>query len=308
MRCVSGLGLAGRLQAPLGMTFKKILCPTDFSEGARHALAYAAQLAIHDQAELVIVHAWELPVFSGGFPIAPEVIQQSLDESKKLLDEALREARALGVPTVSGRELRGLPWRAIVEHIADDHGIDLVVMGTHGRTGLRRVLLGSVAERVVRMSPASVLAIHPDDHVGPFHHVLCPTDFSDPTEYPLVLASQIVETHDATDARIDFVHVVPDVVDFASVVTADAEALAGAELARRVQQVKATCPIISRTEAGRVSEQLVTLVEIEPYDLVVVASHGRTGLKHVVLGSIAEKLVRHARCPVLVARQRGVAL
>ncbi len=293
------------------MPFAKILCPTDFSAGADHALELAARLAAQHRAELVIVSAWELPVFAGGaggFAIAPEVIERSLEDMRTMLDAAARVATELGVARVSTRDLRGVAFRTILDLIVDDRTFDLVVMGTHGRSGIRRVLLGSVAEKVVRMSPISVLAVHPDDHLGPIHRLLCPTDLTDPTELPLQLAAKIVDAGEAV--RIELVHVVdfPHIGERSSqhvAIARQLEAVASVKLADHAKLVVAPCPIAPRTEVGDVVEQLLALVEIEPYDLVVVGSHGRTGLAYLMLGSVAEKIVRHARCPVLVAHARA---
>ena len=289
------------------MTIQKILCPTDFSDGARRALEVATRIAILHRAELVIVHAWELPVYAGGYVIAADVMQSMADDGKRLLDEATALAGDLGAPKVSSRYVTGPAWRAVVDIVTEDTAFDLVVMGTHGRTGLRRVLLGSIAEKVVRLAPCSVLAVHPDDQVDAFRRIVCPTDFSDPAEHAAEIAAQLV---DARGATLELVHVVdipraaergPDTLAMAR----ELEERSDAELDRRARRIAAPIQVTCRTKLGHAGEELLALLEAEPYDLVVVGSHGRTGIKLALLGSVAEKLVRHAHCPVLVARIRA---
>ena len=139
-------------------TFKNILCPVDFSSGSRHALTVATELAVAAAATLTIAHIWQPPTFGGpDFPIAPEVIQGLVDDADRLLAEWAASATGAGV-AVHTRTITGVPWNEIVTLVSNAE-IDLVVMGTHGRTGLKHVLIGSVAEKVVRHAPCAVLII-----------------------------------------------------------------------------------------------------------------------------------------------------
>lgn len=142
------------------MAFTKILCPVDFSSGSREALRLAAELARDSPASLVLAHVWEPPRWSAGeIQIAPGVLQDMVDTEEALLAGWKVEAQKLGAKEIAVRFLTGVPWDAIVALAEDDPRIDLVVMGTHGRTGLRHVLLGSVAEKVVRHAPCPVLVV-----------------------------------------------------------------------------------------------------------------------------------------------------
>ena len=140
------------------MSFAKILCPVDFSPGSQHAMKVAARLA-GTSAELVIAHAWYLPplAFAGELPLPPSTIQDMVDDEHRGLEAAAAEASKLGAPRVSSIFLSGAAGDRIVSTLRDDPAFELVVMGTHGRTGLKRILLGSVAEYVVRHAPCSVL-------------------------------------------------------------------------------------------------------------------------------------------------------
>jgi nucleotide-binding universal stress UspA family protein len=145
------------------MPFAKILCPVDFSEPSRLALKMAAQLATENDAELVVTHAWEAPFY----PEYGELMLQNemLAPTKKAEEDALaalkREVEGLGAKRVRTKLLFGVPWHAITKETREDAAIDLVVMGTHGRTGIKHVFLGSVAERVARHANCPVLLVRP---------------------------------------------------------------------------------------------------------------------------------------------------
>jgi len=142
--------------------FQKILCPVDFSEPSQFALRTAAQLAIDSRAELVIVHAWQSPLHPEGSELIlqNEILASVKQKEEDVLAASKRDVEALGLERVRTKLLYGVPWDAIVrESRADSY--DVVVMGTHGRTGLKHVFLGSVAERVARHAGCPVLLVRP---------------------------------------------------------------------------------------------------------------------------------------------------
>ncbi|HEX3761457.1 MAG TPA: universal stress protein [Kofleriaceae bacterium] len=141
------------------MGFTKIACPVDFSASSREALRIAVELA-GASGSLVVAHVWEPPVWSTGeAPAAPEVIQQMVEAEQAQLETWAATAKQVGAREVAVQFLTGVAWDAIVTLLRNDPAIDLVVMGTHGRTGLQHVLLGSVAEKVVRHAPCPVLVV-----------------------------------------------------------------------------------------------------------------------------------------------------
>ncbi|HEX8108016.1 MAG TPA: universal stress protein [Kofleriaceae bacterium] len=143
------------------MTFKKILCPVDFSEDSQQAMQVAAGLARNAQATLVLLYVWQpqrwMTDYGMQWPNEVLVEAQALEDGK--LATYRVDAQRLGAPEVVTRLVRGEPWDQIVSAAHDDRAIDLIVMGTHGRTGLRRALIGSVAERVVRHAPCTVMVV-----------------------------------------------------------------------------------------------------------------------------------------------------
>jgi len=146
-------------------TFKNILCPVDFSDSSRHALTVATELARSSNAALTLAHIWQPPlplyVTPVGTPdaaVSGELIQAMVDDAERSLADWEATARAAGVASLQSKMLSGVPWDEIVKLALDSHA-DLVVMGTHGRTGLTHVLIGSVAEKVVRHAPCAVLVV-----------------------------------------------------------------------------------------------------------------------------------------------------
>ena len=293
------------------MAFQKILCATDFSEGSRQAMRVAIRLANEAGAELVLVHAWSVPpvAYAGEYVFWPDVMQEIAEGSRAALDAETREATALGAKRLRSELLAGTPRHEIVRVLEDDPAFDLVVMGTHGRTGLARVLLGSVAERIVRHAPCSVLVVRPDGEVAPFTRVLCPIDFSESSRYAAELAAGLPPPG---SAEVTLLHVIdPPLVHDRRQRTADflreLDTRTTEHLDAWVAQLagKAAAPVKKLSRVGRPGAEILQVLDEDPaFDLVVMGSHGRTGIERVFLCSVAEKIVRHARCPVLVARRR----
>ena len=144
------------------MAFKKILCPVDFSDWSREAMRVAIELAEPSGAPVTLVHVWQLPVYAfGDVPLPGSLSREVADQAARRLAAWKQEAEGLGPVKVSSRLLEGVPWDRIVDTLRAESSYDLAVMGTHGRTGIKRVLLGSVAEQVVRHAPCPVLVVRP---------------------------------------------------------------------------------------------------------------------------------------------------
>ena len=234
-------------------------------------------------------------------PPAPDNTMGWMQEAARLaIESTRREVIDLGVKEVSTVVTTGVPWEQIVS-AASDAAFDLIVLGTHGRSGLGRFLLGSVAEKVMRHAPCSVLVARGDSL--PFHDVLCPIDFSDASRVAMRRAGELAT------GTVTLAHAVelpswyssePKMVEFLD------------DLGRRSTQLletwskelepATTARVARRTTFGGAAAQVLAIVEDLPkVDLVVVGSHG---VHRALLGSVAERLVRHAGCSVLVARDR----
>ena len=147
------------------MMLDKILVPTDFSPSSEPALEFAVELARHTSASITLAYvynptAYEIPE---GMPISETVrVDGVIDEFRRLLSEAKLQAERAGAARVDTLLLQGAAYAEIVR-AAEQHGYSLIVMGTHGRTGFAHMLLGSVAEKVVRKASCPVLTVPPRD-------------------------------------------------------------------------------------------------------------------------------------------------
>jgi nucleotide-binding universal stress UspA family protein len=139
--------------------FKHILVPTDFGDSAERALDVAVDLAKKYAASLTVVHVYEIPayVYEGMMTSPVDLLTPIRETAERQLDSTLRDVRTR-IPDTKGILGVGIPWQEIQKVIAETHP-DLVVMGTHGRRGVSHVLLGSVAEKIVRLSPVPVLTV-----------------------------------------------------------------------------------------------------------------------------------------------------
>jgi nucleotide-binding universal stress UspA family protein len=141
--------------------FKKILCPVDFSPSAEKALRYAETLAEHFQSEILLVHAYEDPAYimpmTGYLGPEPGLINQLRAHLDEQMDNWKAAVQKAGFP-VRSDILEGSAHQVIID-AAEEHHVDLIVMSTHGRTGLSHALMGSVAERVIRLAQCPVLTV-----------------------------------------------------------------------------------------------------------------------------------------------------
>jgi nucleotide-binding universal stress UspA family protein len=141
--------------------FKKILVPVDFSPHSDEAIRTVADLARRYEASVTLAHVYEVVAYAlpEGYVLQTATqLADMLTEFSKLLAAAKAKAEAAGAPRVETIQLQGSPAWQIVD-FATSKGFDLIVMGTHGRTGLKHALIGSVAERVVRLAPCPVLTV-----------------------------------------------------------------------------------------------------------------------------------------------------
>lgn len=143
------------------MPIKRILVPTDFSESSEYACQYALTFAHEAKAEIYLVHAIYNPLPLRGYDfggVVEALVKQAQDDLKKQIEQ-IREKRVIVHPRV----LVGVEYQEIAR-FAEEHQIDLIIMATHGRTGLAHAFLGSVAERVIRIAPCPVLIVKMPAH------------------------------------------------------------------------------------------------------------------------------------------------
>ena len=280
-----------------------ILAATDYSETAERAVALAGILALRFLADLHLLHVAVLVEGSN-------LDEGSLDPLQAISEETRRKLleKSSGNHDVSVTPLlvRGIDPDEVIVETASNLGCDLIVLGTHGRRGLSHLFLGSVAERVVRTSSAPVLTLRADAMVelDGVTRILVPYDFSDASADAIRHAAAWA---DALDGEITLLHVVEPVVypEFYSVdilpdnltmrlTTRSEEALG--EAAAELLDGRASSTLV---EVGRAADTIVNLADPERFDLVVMATRGLSGLEHVLLGSVAESVLRRCRVPML---------
>jgi nucleotide-binding universal stress UspA family protein len=162
---MSSIGYMKTSRAMSELNWKRICCAVDLSDPSRAALEMAAEIARRFDADLAIFHAAPMPGMTlptGDTLVSQQMIDANEAETDKLLEVWQRKAEQLGAPRVSTARAIGFVPEEIVR-FASDGKFDLLVLGTHGRTALKHVLLGSVAEKVVRKAPCAVLTIRPRD-------------------------------------------------------------------------------------------------------------------------------------------------
>ncbi len=286
------------------LSIDRVLFPTDFSAGATCAFPQAVSVAARHDAELHLVSVPETTRESvKSLPVAANVLHEWLGPQS---EATVADLEAL--TTVQRQLEAGSPPERLVAY-AEGHDVDLVVMGTHGRRGIRRLMLGSVTEEVLRTAPCPVLTVRGDDESDPrsgVRRILAPVDFSDAAESAVRHAGELAETY---DADLHLLHVVEEVT-YPSAYGVDPPFSSPDEVVGRVEN---TLGKQVRKEIGngrvRVSATvgyapwtILDFVEANDVDLIVIATHGRSGLDRVLLGSVAERVLRRSPVPVFLVR------
>ncbi|RXK46874.1 universal stress protein [Halorientalis pallida] len=280
--------------------FERILVPTDRSDPARRAIEQAADLATRYGATVTVLNVVDTRELDGDSE-DDERTQAARTELKESLDDADFDMPIEAVVRA------GIPSEEILDY-ADEAGADLLVMGTHGRTGVRRYLLGSVAEKVVRLSDVPVLSVHPAEvDVGsvPYERILVPTDGSDGASVAVDCATDLATTYGAELHAVSVVDTGAMAPDVQFDVIMD-QLQNRAQTAVETVTAAASKAGVEDTQTamleGRAHDAIESYAEDERIDLIVMGTHGRSGLDRYLLGSVAEKLVRTASVPVLTVR------
>jgi nucleotide-binding universal stress UspA family protein len=297
------------------ITIRHILCPTDFSEFSRRGLTYAIALAKWYDADLVALHvhpfqaapATKLPTYAGPPHLTPRDRELLLEELK----EFTAPARSASVP-VQNVVVEGDPVAEILKRARE---ADLLVLGTHGRSGFERLMLGSVTEKVLRKSTCPVLTVPRQafgagpDEAAVFKHILCPIDFSKASlrslEYALSLAKE-------ADGRLTLIHALDSLPEEAPPETLKFDVLGYADYLRRVagdrllrlipEGAREWCRPEVVVAPGKAYRGILKTAEERRADLIVMGVVGRGSIDLLLFGSTTEQVVRQATCPVLSIR------
>lgn len=315
----SSLGVRGdgvRVPDSFAVGLEQILVPIDFSPASRQGLKYAASLAARFHAQLHLLHVVEPPTLpQWGYARIPRREARLRRAASERLPQLIAEC-GVGSELVASTQVGlGVAEDEICD-AASGKRADLIVLASHGLGGLQRAFIGSTAERVVRQAPCPVLTVREsvlrEDRSGSggfdLRRILVTTDFSDESKKSLPYAAALAEKFRAS---LVLLHVVP--AHLPSQLSHFGLVLAEQRL---VKEAADRLPAFRKTEldpdlrvdtlvlSGSPAHVICRTVEAERADLVILSTHGHTGLKHFQLGSVTENVVRHATCPVLAVRER----
>jgi nucleotide-binding universal stress UspA family protein len=297
---------------------KRILFATDFSRWAKRAEDYACALACSWRASLTVLCVAEFsPGLNPDYPVNQQYLADLLKHASSQLADLKGRAERRGI-AVTTRAATGIPSEEVIT-AARAEDSDLIVVGTRGKTGLAHVLLGSTAERVIRGAPCPVLTVRmeqadAEQNEGTplmpvtLERILVPVDFSDCSldalDYAVVVAQQ-------AKASVMLLHVLEPVsygLDF------DLGHFRSREDVReswtkRLEKLAAThqhphMPIEYRLRGGFPADSILDSAQTLPCDLIVMGTHGRRGISHTISGSVAEAVLRKARCPVIAVKSQ----
>jgi len=290
------------------LRIERILCPLDFSEFSTKAYEYAQSLARHYEAKLILAHIVQ-PVFSA-YPsyVYPDMVNDIYHDLRVHAEEQLKEfARSRArddVQAVNVVRESGVVTESILA-MAEAEGVDLIVMGTHGRHGFDHLLLGSVTEKVLRKARCPVLAVRAPAHdfVAPangedpvrLRKILFGTDFSPHSERALEYALSLAEEYNAELTLLNVLEEIPASTDLS---TATAEVIRQLE-APIPAEVRNWCTIKPRLRVGRPYQEIVRYARETGTDLVVLGVRGRNALDLALFGSTTHRVLQSGPCPVL---------
>ena len=297
------------------VTMRRILCPVDFSDFSRHALDYAAGIARAYGARITALHV--VPPITSMLPASGEGLYpplvfrpEDLEQFRKELESFVRES---GIDAVDADVVQGSVAGEIAR-VAKELPADLLVMGSHGRSGFERLMLGSVTEKLLRTAPCAVLTVPARaPAVAPvnalFSRVLCAVDFSPASLRAIALAQSLAGE---AAARLCVMHVLEPVSVFEPVVATGPDGLPAVsadhrrEVRRRLEglvdrDARAFTDVAEVVVAGKPDREILRTAGEQRSDLIVIGAHGgRLGVP--AFGSTTAHVVREAQCPVLTVR------
>lgn len=302
------------------MKIRRILYPTDFSPCAEQALDHALFLARQYEAELhilnaVVLHADDPANPERQFPGSPELLERMTRLASERMAELVPQEHR-DVLRVREVQERGFAAGPIILEYADEHDVDLIVMGTHGRRAAARFFLGSVATEVVRHAECPVFTVReaePPREVEAFERILVPIDFSRHSLVALAYAKDLASRY---DAGLQLLHV----IELATYPTLYGPAAAMFDLdnikevsfqamERAVERTPGPeVPLDKHVASGRVASEISAFVKAHEIDLVVISTHGLSGLERMLTGSTAEQVTRVVDCPVFTVKAFGKQL
>ena len=290
----------------------RVLCPVDFSEISQHALDHAAAIAHWYRARLTLLHVF--------------VTRPTMDAPPLVLEDPDRERLTKSIREMAARVPSDVSVDVHVEQAEHVHNeilgqlaatnADLLVLGTHGRSGFQRWFLGSVTEKVIRKAacptlvvPPRALDIPPDSPVQ-FKRILCAIDFSESSLSALAYALNLAEEADAHLTLLHVIEIPPELRENPMAPDFDIDRIHAAARAEALRRLRDLIPDQARTYAtvetavveGGAYRHVLQRTAEEQADLIVMGVHGRSPLDLLLFGSTTHHVIRAAACPVLIVR------
>jgi nucleotide-binding universal stress UspA family protein len=294
---------------------KRILFATDFSRWARRAEDYACGLACSWGASLTVLCVAEFPPgLNPDYLVNQQYLADLLKTASSQLVDLKGRAERRGI-AVTTRVATGIPSEEVIA-AARAEDSDLIVVGTRGKTGLAHVLLGSTAERVIRGAPCPVLAVRtePADNEDErvlsrpitLDRILVPVDFSDCSLDALGYAAVVAQQAKASLMLLHVLEPVSYGLDF-TLGQSKARHVEAETWTKRLEELVSShqhpnMQVESRLRGGFPADSILDSAQTLPCDLIVMGTHGRRGISHTISGSVAEAVLRKARCPVIAVR------
>lgn len=269
---------------------KRILVPTDFSEHAEDALKAAAQIAQKNNAEIILLHMLELPhqsndAIMGGISIPESML--FMKKANEMLDETASKNYLEGIPVTEVVKM-DKPIHGITQ-ISKDYDVDLIIMGSHGSSGVEELLIGSNTEKVVRNSEIPVLVIKKNIPNFNASNIVFASDFSEEAKKPF---EKLLNFTKLFDAKLHLVTIcTPN-----SFKPTHVSEQAMHEFISEFNISNYTTQIYNDTN---IEKGIINFSNKIDADIIGMCTHGRTGFAHFFNGSISEGLVNHAAKPVL---------
>ncbi len=274
--------------------YKNILIPTDGSECSEGAVREAIRLSKRFSSKLYIMNVIETnPEFEA---LAPDIIEKLEIKAREYLINVKNRADKEGIVCETIVHQGEDTYRFIIEE-AVKRNADLIVMGRRGRTGLMRLMMGSVTARTIGHSPVDVMVV-PRNAFVELKNIVVATDAS---KYSQVAAERAINIAESTGASLFAVAVTrPDAVE--SRIKESDDALTRIKMEAEKKGVKIKTEHIKNKPHEKIYEVIIEFAKKNGADLIVVGSHGRTGITKLLMGSVAERIIGHSDCAVLVAK------
>jgi len=301
---------------------KRILFPTDFSVCAGQALKHAVFFAQKYKAELHLFHAITM------FEDQAEILSHELSDTEKLIEEhkVIADVKLNEFVEQYGSKdfnvvkslVKGISAAPAVLEYASDNDIDLIVLGTTGRRGLGHLFMGSVAEEIVRLSTCPVFTVRESEKAKPikaYNNILVPVDFSDYSVKAIAYAKEIAAAY---DSQLQILHIIEEKAHPAYSLSGKSSIFdlvpnIEEESRKKIEKLikESSGPKVKSVidiQGGNASSDIIKFASENFSDLIVIATHGLTGIQHLLLGSVTEKVVRMAPCPVVTIKPFGKSL